>query len=133
MPDLDVNSVLASVYLSDDFVVERRSYANDSNGRVVLGEPQTFMTYGVVQAASPDGLDRNPDEQHMAKTISVITPFRLRGPSKDGDAVLYQPDEVLWHGNRFQVINVGDYSGYGEGFIIATASSVDSVDAPPPA
>lgn len=127
MPDLDVSPTLTSSMLVDDFVVERRPYRVDTAGRVMDTVPTIFHTFGVVQAVSPDDLTRGSDEQHMQKTISIATQFRLQGPAPG-----FQPDVVGWHGSRYQVSNVGDFAQFGEGFTIVTAQSIDSVDPGPP-
>ena len=126
MPDLSVDEVFASHMLSDDFTVKRRSEPIGDNGRSVITVTETFATYGVVVPAAPDALDRGSDKQLMRKTLNITTPFRLQGPSPG-----FQADIVTWHGDDFIVTNVGDYTGFAGGFIVATVQSVDFVDQPP--
>lgn len=133
MPQIDLSVVLTSPMLSDTFTVLRRPQTVQSNGRVLVGPVEPIPNIrGVVQAVTPDDLRREPDQQHMTKTISIACIFRLRGPSKDSQDQEYQPDQIVWHGNTYVVTNVGDYSGFGAGFTVSTAASIDSTDAPPP-
>ena len=128
MPDLSVDEVFASHMLSDDFVVSRRSETVGDGGRAVIAVTGTFNTRGVVVPATPDELNRGGDKQFMRKTLSITTPFRLQGPAPG-----FQADIVTWHGDDFIVTNVGDYSGFAAGFVVATVQSVDFVDQAPPA
>ena len=41
-----------------------------------------------------------------------------------------QSGEVLWHGSNFVVRQVEDYSGFGRGFIVAVATSIDAINSP---
>jgi hypothetical protein len=71
---------------------------------------------------------------YFNKEISVAA---LADQNADGSAVLQGPsdttlpDEIIWHGSRFIVRTVDDYSGYGRGFINVTAVSIEAVDPPP--
>jgi hypothetical protein len=70
----------------------------------------------------------------MSKSITIYSPsFRLQGPVIDkvtGNQTTH-PDEVDWHGSTFVVRHMEDYSGYGRGFTMAIAESIQAVDGPP--
>lgn len=125
MPGLDVSDALLETEMQDIIVVERRADTITDKGR---SNPvsQTFRQSAVVAPASPNDLERLPEQQHMRKTIVVITNFRLQGPSPG-----FQADVVNWKGDRFVVTLVDDFSAYGQGFINAICTSMDYVDQPP--
>lgn len=125
MPGLDVSDALMEVELQDCFTVERRKETITTKGRSQTAL-QTFRQQGCVYAATPNDLRRLPDEQHMMKTIVVVTEFRLQGPSPG-----FQADVVDWNGNRYLVRDVEDFSGFGQGFVSAICTSMDFVDEPP--
>lgn len=126
MPDLDVSPALTSNMLVDDFLVLRRAQGVSGYGRAQISTAATFPTFGVVVASSPDNLDRGTDHQEMMKTIGITTQFRLRGPAPG-----YQPDLIQYRGVTYVVTSVGDYSAFLDGFVVATAQSINSVDVPP--
>lgn len=124
MPGLDVTDAVSESSFQDSFTVERRAEGM-SKGRASTSMT-TFRPNGVVAPAGNNDLERLPDDQRMMKTLVVVTQFRLRGPAPG-----FQPDVIVWEGDRFVVAQVEDFSGYGQGFIKAICTSMDSVDQPP--
>jgi galactose-6-phosphate isomerase len=117
MPTLDVSDAFDPSFF-DDMIVERITETVDVHGRT----HQTTVTdefEGVVTATSPDDLIRVPEAEYMNKTITIFTQYRLRGPGEGYDA-----DVVQWHGSRFIVRAVDDFSGYGEGFVSAVCMAL---------
>ena len=129
MPLHDVNDAFDPTFW-DTIVVTRFTQTIDNTGRVVR-TPQVINTQGVVTASSPNDLNRLPDEQYMNKSITVYTQFRLFGPTIDTNGNQTHPDEITWHGSRFVIRALDDYSGYGRGFMMAVCTSIEPVDAPP--
>lgn len=127
MPTLDVTEVIDSSEFSDTFTVERRSAVVNANGRTEVTTSLIPDVNGVVYPTAPNNLLRQPDQQNAPQTIDVITTFRLRGPTDGG-----QPDIVSWAGDRYLVIGLQDYTRWGAGFVQASCSSIDSVDAVEP-
>jgi galactose-6-phosphate isomerase len=132
MPTLDVSDAFDGSFL-DDITVVRQTQIVDQYGWVTV-TPRVFSIKAVVVAASPNDLARLPEEEYMNKAISVAA---IADQNSDGSAVLQGPsdltlpDEIIWHGSRFIVRTVDDYSGYGRGFVNVTAVSIDAVDPPP--
>lgn len=131
MPLLDVSEVFTDPMLIDTFQVIRRLQVVNQYGEVTPGK-QTVNATGVIQAAGDNSLIRQEDFQAQAKTIDVYTQFRLRGVAETIGKTQYQPDIIVWHGDNFLVRSVEDFSGFGQGFVHAEASSIDFVDQPPP-
>lgn len=127
MPLHDVSDAFDESFW-DDIVVTRFTETIDQHGRVVR-TPTVITTQGVVTASSPDDLNRLPDEQYMNKSITIYSPFRFIGPVIGNPQT--HPDEITWHGSRFVVRALDDYSGYGRGFMMVVCTSIEAVDGPP--
>lgn len=114
--------------MMDVFDVVRRKEVIDANGRSTVPNPVTTTNVsGVVTAASKNDLDRLEDSDRMGRNIVVITPFALRGASKDG-ADVYKPDLVNWRGSSYVVKALDPYPQFGPGFVQAICGSVNVVD-----
>jgi hypothetical protein len=124
MPHLDVSVVLLNPQFAERFTVLRRTETVSAFGKSTI-TPQELSAIGVITAGPDDSLTREADYQAMAKSIIVVTRFPLRGPSPG-----FQPDMILWHGDRFVVNLLDDYAGYGPGFVQAQADSIDTIDLP---
>jgi hypothetical protein len=129
MPTLDVNDAFDPSFM-DQITVSRITESVDQNGRVVR-VPSTLTALAVVVPTSPNDLQRLPDEEYMNKAITIYSQFRLQGPVNDPVLGRTHPDEVIWHGSTFVVRALDDYSGYGRGFVMAIAVSIDAIDGPP--
>lgn len=121
----NLTHVVRSPRLSQVFTVNRRAETVDNTGTVNIAVTQS-QARGVISAGSKNDLEVGADQQSMTKSISVVTQFRLQGPSPG-----FQPDVITWRGDNFKVTRVEDYSSYGEGWVQAEAESYDWVDQPP--
>lgn len=126
MADLDVSDLLLDPDFTEVFKVLRQREVVGTNGRSTATVSALPGIVGVITMASPNDLLRVPDEQHSDKNISVVTKFRLRGPSPG-----YQPDKIVWQGDTYIVHNVEPYTQFGSGFVQAIAGSIDAIDQPP--
>jgi len=131
MPTLDVNEAFDPSFMDSVTVIRKLTTINDKGRRV--DSEIAFSLQAVVTASGPDELNRLPDIEFMNKAITICAPSDqysdravLQGPSDIGGG-----DEILWHGSNFQVMTIDDYSGYGRGFIQATAVSMSQPDPPP--
>ena len=119
---------LGAYLLMDQFQVIRRVEVVNLLGRVE--RPPTSQTFdrvpGTVGPTSPNDLERTPDLDLSKSTLSIVTMFRLQGPSPG-----LLPDHVMWHGDAYQVMSVNDYSAYGGGFVQAVLQMVDAQAEPP--
>lgn len=125
---IDVSDALMLADLVTGFqVIRQQGDVDPATGRTRT-EPRTINGLsGTICAASGNDLDRLDDSQRMGRNISIVTLFPLRGP-----AVGYQPDLVVWNGDRYLVKLVDPYPHAG-GFVQAIAGSVDAMDQPMPA
>lgn len=125
MPFLAVPEALFEPDFLDSFTVRRRTETIGSNGRSSVVNADT-VTFGVVTSGPDNKLERQGDQQHAGKSLTIVTVYRIQGPSPGK-----QPDLILWGGDYFVVDKVDDYSRYGGGFVQAECSSIDLVDQPP--
>lgn len=132
MPLIDVTQVLLDpVVAGEAFEVVRREEVVNAYGESVLTTIRLPAT-GSVQPTGANSLTRLDAFQTQAKTLRVITTFRLRGASKErasGDS--YQPDLVYWRGDYFIVTELEDFTQYGAGMVQANCTSTDFVDDAP--
>lgn len=131
MPTLDVNDAFDGSFLDDVTVIRHSSQVNDRGRRV--DNTTGFSIKAVVTASSPDDLQRLPEVEYMNKAITVAAPsdqFSDKAPLQ-GPSDFTAADELLWHGSSYVVMSIQDYSGYGRGFIQATAISMSQPDPAP--
>ena len=121
---LDVTDVLFDPMLTDSFDVERRIETVDINGRSTVAVTTLTGKIGVVTMANASELERLPEEQRMRRAISIVSAFNLRGVVAG-----YQPDVIVWRGDRFVVAAIDNYPQFGSGFVQVICSSLDLVDA----
>lgn len=124
---LDVSEVLLDPTLVDSFTVNRRAETVNNFGESTLTVTVMEGVLGVVCSASPNDLKRLDDRELMGRHLSVVTRFRLQGPSPG-----YQPDTILWNGDEYVVKLIDPYPQYGYGFIQAIVGSIDAQDEPTP-
>ena len=125
MPLLDVTEILTDPLFAEKVTVERRAITMGDNGRQVF-TTTTFNPIAVVTSAATQDLERTAVGEWRGHQISVITKFRLRGPSPG-----FQPDVVVWNGDPHVVIQIDDYTHYGPGFVEAICESMSGTDQPP--
>jgi hypothetical protein len=88
--------------------IERpRAGAYDANGRWQDHGLDTLEIPGVVQTMGDKDLMNVDEGRRIKGGIKVYTVEPLRTASVDGSV---QPDVIVWHGSKFQVENVVDWS-----------------------
>lgn len=132
MSDIDVTDVLLGSDIAGIVfdVVRRKEVVNDYGESTVV--ETTFPNIvGSVVPLGKNSLLRAEAMDSQEKTIRVVTPFRLRGASKDQAGDTWKPDVVVWNNDRFIVVTVDDYTAYGVGMVEAECSSMDFLGDPP--
>lgn len=130
MPFLDVSSVLLDPQFADTYSVTRREQTVGNDGLVATSNTTVNNIVGVFTMASPNDLERLDDHQRMGRVMSLITQYRLRGPSLTGSKQ-WQPDIITFLGDTFVVSTVEPYTRYGAGFVQAIITSIDAIDPAP--
>lgn len=126
MVAFDLRDALLAPEFMDNFLVSRRAQAVDNYGRAQNQVLWTRPGIGVVTPATPDQLERLPEQQYQSRTIEIISTFPIQGPSETDS-----PDIIQWGGDIFVVIALDDWANYGPGFVHAVCTSMDSTDIPP--
>lgn len=114
MPLLDMTDVLLDPdFLDTSLVRVTQTQVDAGHGRVTNAQVTTPFA-GVVSMDAGAIMRRVPEGEYVTGSIMIYTLTRLGIKGDDKDA-----DLVDWHGTRYRVQNVGDYSGYGAGFVWA--------------
>lgn len=123
MPTLDVSDVLMSPEFCDYVTVTRRAQTVNSFGEVGV-TPTVYPNIPVViTTVPPEELRRGEDEQNEPRSFTIISMFRLQGPTVNN-----QPDIVTYLGDNYIIDWVEPYTRYGAGMIEARMSSIDHSD-----
>lgn len=135
MSRLDVTDLLFDPDVGGEpFQVIRRREAVNTYGEGANTEFNPVagngLASGAVYPSSRNALVREEAYSTNMKSMTVVTTFRLRGSSKTGGES-FQPDLVVWGGDRYIVREVRDYSRYGAGFIEADCLQIEFTGAPP--
>lgn len=131
MPDIDVTELLFDTDLAGNiFTVLRRFQTVNTYGEGVAATTTIPNLIGAIYPTGDNSLVRQEDFQSQANTITVVTTFRLRGPSKDSGNQ-YDADIVQWSGVNWLVRTVNEFTQYGAGFIEAECTSQDFIDQAP--
>jgi hypothetical protein len=126
MPYLDLSDAILNPDLAHRFRVLRRTDRVQDDGRTQIDVEHSFIdVVGVVTMASPDDLQRLPEDQRMGRHLQIVTRFALRGPSPG-----HQPDLIEWGGDQFVVKWFDPYPQFGSGFYSAVVGSIEAIDQP---
>lgn len=127
---LGVSELMADVDVGNDplFVIRRQTTTNKYGESVTMTTKISLV--GAVYPTGPNSLVREEAYQTQAKTITVVTEFRLR-PASQVSNTQFQPDLVMWGGDCYIVKSFKDYSKYGAGMIEAECALFNYVDTAP--
>lgn len=129
MPFIDVTELAFDPDLADNlFQVIRRPQSVSPAGKVTITERPAVDARGAVWPSGDNSLSRVEAYETMANSITVLTTFRLRGPSRQGNAQ-FAPDLIVFKGSRYIVRDLKSFTQYGAGFMLAECLSIDFVDA----
>jgi galactose-6-phosphate isomerase len=123
MPTIDMSEVLLSPEFMDTVTIYRRTQQVSDFGEMTTVNKPFYNVGVVVTTTPPNALLRGEDEQNEPNTFTIISTFRLQGPTTNT-----QPDLVLYLGNQFIIDSVEEYTRYGSGFVEARMSSIDYSD-----
>lgn len=131
MPLVDVTDILIDIDVAQQsFLVLRRTENVNQFGESTWSTAR-INAVGSVQPSGDQGLLREDAFDAQAKSVKVVTTFRLRGVSKGPSATRFKPDIVVWDSNYFEVISVDSYGSFGAGFVEAECTAIHYVDDPP--
>lgn len=120
----------SDILLDPDFcslvsVIQRPEVVTDKGVSTTPANMRTDDVPGVITASSPTDRERLDDMDRTRRVMSFVTQFMLRATTPG-----YKPDQILWQGNSYEVLNVQPYPEYGAGWIQALVGSIDRQDQP---
>lgn len=114
----------------DSFMVWRRISVVNLKGRAVQ-TVRKIPVMGVVDAASPNDLERLPDYSYAGGAISIVCKFKLFEESRtEAPTQDYFPDLINWAGSIYIVKTLENYSRYGVGWVQAICIEYTYVGTP---
>lgn len=123
MPLLDVSDILLDPDFADVLIVTR-SVQTFTNG-YASNSSKSWQISGVVTMVGGQELIREPSGERNKQTIRVATKARLTDGRIKSDGITMDTADILtWNGNQYTVVQVDDYSRYGEGFVQAVAELI---------
>jgi hypothetical protein len=119
MPLLDVSDLLTDPDFVDNSLTCTRSAQTVGDDGMAVNTPTVTAFSGVVTNDTGDQLMRGPDGARIDGSITIHTRFQLI----DGK-VGFDADVVTWQGRQYTVVNVRDWSTYGQGFVAAQCALI---------
>lgn len=111
MPLLNIGELIDDPDFNQDFQITRRS-GNWENGRFIPVD-EVIDTYGIIDPQDTSELDLAPDGSMIRGRIKVYTHLKMYVTILDAPSGSYISDEVIWQGNKYNVIMDSNYSDYG--------------------
>lgn len=132
MPLVDVTDILFDPDVAgQSFTVIRRQETVNVYGESISVVKHVPDVIGSVQPKGDQSLIRDGDYDAQARTIIVVTTFRLRGVSKGPNDIQFKPDIILWKGNHYEVSTMTGWEDFGAGMIEVEATAIKWVDKEP--
>lgn len=124
MAKINVTNITRDRFIAGDrFSVIRRRETINGFGESEKGHVVFDGVVGSVQPTGNNSLLREEAFQASAKTIKVITRFRLYSAQRDEAGFNYQPDLIYWGSNYYLVRILNDFTAFGAGFVEAECLS----------
>ena len=126
MADLDVSDVLDDPDFWSTITVTRgvETVGSDGMGSITYGAPFTIQAV-VYPAGAHLNLRRTAESDRVTGGIELITRAHLTEGNLDGT----KPDKLSFQGRNYIVVTTNDWSIYGEGFFVVTATLSDIIPA----
>ncbi|EKQ56271.1 MULTISPECIES: hypothetical protein [unclassified Clostridium] len=125
---IDVSSVILDPSFAQTFTVYRIS-GDWVGARFVNNEPEVINMVGTISIANAKQIEFIPEGDRIGGEIAIHTTEPLycsRNINDDsGDEESYIADELEWHGERYKVYQVNEYSDYGYYFAIGQRKKTD--------
>lgn len=119
MPVLDVSFILDDPDFCDNSLVCIRNRQSVGDNGLAVETHERLPFSGVVTQDSGDKLNRGDAAAYQSGTIFIATRFMLTAGVRGASA-----DIVHWGGSAYTVVNVKDYSSYGDGHIEAVCEQL---------
>lgn len=117
MGEMDFTDVITDPDFNDELMLTRSPELISMDG-IANVNPDTNTFWGIITSKGTKQLVRTPEGEFIKGSITVHTTVRLIAGEGNTTA-----DIVTWlyrgRNTRWTVVNVGDYSQFGEGFVWA--------------
>jgi hypothetical protein len=110
MSQINVTRVLTNPRLLDSFVLIRRVQVVGKNGRASW-TTENIPFKGVVYPEGGNKVDRRPEAQSAQKSVTIISRQSTHTAAKG-----FQPDILMWKGDKYEAISTEDYTHAAKGF-----------------
>lgn len=125
---IDLSSVVIDPRISQPFTLYRAS-GDWVGARFVEKESEPITAIGIISIANAKQIEFIPEGDRVGGEIAIhtYTPLYCSRNTQDsnGEQKSYIADEILWHGERYKIYQVNDYSDYGYYFAIGQRKLAD--------
>jgi hypothetical protein len=122
---LDLSSVVTDPRFAQTITVIRKTGGWQPNGEFTTIENQLAMA-GTISIANAKQIEFIPESDKVGGEIAIhtIEPlYNSRNETNTQQAGL--SDEIIWHGDRYKIYQVHEYSDYGYYFAIGQRKASD--------
>ena len=126
---LDMSSIVLDPTFSQTFTVYRKTGDWAPNGEFVVTENPITMI-GVISIANAKQIEFIPEGDRIGGEIAIhTTQILYNSRSADETETPIKEaglsDEIEWHGDRYKIYQVNEYSDYGYFFAIGQRKATD--------
>lgn len=126
---IDLSSVVIDPRFAQSFTVYRAASSDWVGARFVENEPQEITMVGTISIANAKQIEFIPEGDRVGGEIAIHTTKPLycsrNEIDSNGNKVAYSADEIDWHGERYKIYQVKEYSDYGYYFAIGQRKLTD--------
>lgn len=126
---LDMSSIVLDPAFAQSIKVYRKTGDWAPNGEFVTTENEIIMT-GVISIANAKQIEFMPEGDRIGGEIAIHTTQILYNSRSADETETPQKeaglsDEIEWHGDRYKIYQVNEYSDYGYYFAIGQRKAGD--------
>jgi hypothetical protein len=125
---IDLSSVVTDSRFAQSFKVYRTN-GDWVGARFLENEPEEIIMTGTISIANAKQIEFIPEGDRVGGEIAIHTtePLYCSRNSTDssGNEESYIADEIEWHGERYKIYQVSEYSDYGYYFAIGQRKLTD--------
>jgi hypothetical protein len=122
---INVSFLISDPAFAQTIKVYRKTGDWAPNGEFVITENELSMT-GVISIANAEQIEFIPEGDRIGGEIAIHTLealYNSRNATETEQAGV--SDEILWHGDRYKIYQVNEYSDYGYYFAIGQRKASD--------
>ena len=125
---IDLSSVVTDPRFAQTFTVYRTS-GDWVGARFIENEPEEIKITGTISIANAKQIEFIPEGDRVGGEIAIHTTKPLYCSrnviDNSENQKPYSADEILWHGEKYKIYQVKEYSDYGYYFAIGQRKLTD--------